>query len=285
MAFGGSDDAPTSGQGVSLGNGNNTDRCGGGTTSGNVPETLGRGGGGGATRDLSRSLLAAISATGPATAGGGLGGLEYVPAGGLRAGLGSGLGCEQGGGMGGGTEGASAPAAAGESLGDSGTASATAAAAASGTAIAGASAAAASGTPTAGVSGAAAGGEGASEAGDDATAAPAADDATPEPAADDATPEPDADDATPAATSWSSRAWTGMGRWPYLLAGYMAMHGSRAQTCKRPTAPSSNTHPVTPEWVRQGIDGENCHLAVRMLFFSSRTWKSSVLFAKDCSMG
>ena len=254
MAFGGSDDAPTSGQGVSLGNGNNTDRCGGGTTSGNVPETLGRGGGGGATRDLSRRLLAAISATGPATAGGGLGGLEYVPAGGLRAGLGSGLlesfwrkrGTKKLG-TAIAAAAASAPAAAGESLGDSGTASATAAAAASGTAIAGASAAAASGTPTAGVSGAAAGGEGASEAGDDATAAPAADDATPEPAADDATPEPDADDATPAAPSWSSRTWTGGGKLPYLLAGYMAMHGSRAQTCKRFTTPSSNAHPETPE--------------------------------------
>ena len=136
---------------------------------------------------------------------------------------------------------------------------------ATGPATAGVSAAAASGPATAGVSGAAAGGEGASEAGDDATAVPAADDATPEPAADDATPEPDADDgAHMQAPPWSSRTWTGMGTSPYFPGVHFAVHGSNAQTCTRIETPSTNAHPETPVLLMVGFVGVCSHLTVRV---------------------
>ena len=116
MAFGATDDASTGGQGAALRNGNNAARSGGSTTSGNVSEHLGRGAGGGATRELSRSLLPEISTTGPATAGcglegdlGGVLGAQLVGGlGGWRAGCAGGGVLGAGGGGGGGEgEGAS----------------------------------------------------------------------------------------------------------------------------------------------------------------------------------
>ena len=198
---------------------------GGGT---NPHADLGASGGGGATSDISAILLAAVSSSGPITAGA----------------IESGSGVE--------------PATTTSRQGTSGDSALVPA--------------------TAGASGAAIPGEGSGDAafgvtttrGDISSFAPQ--DATSESAAGagNASFVPLSVVAATSAGS-ISRTWIGGGTFPYLFAGYLAVHGCLAQACKRCTLPSHNAHPLTPASRRVGTVGSHCHLALKVSFVSSRT--------------
>ena len=83
----------------------------------------------------------------------------------------------------------------------------------------------------------------------------------------------------------TSRACWGTGKLPYLLAGYLAVHGKLAHTCKRINFPSHTAQPVIPFLFPVGLVGILVHFTLRVTLSSPRTWKTPWKLCNPCMVG
>ena len=79
--------------------------------------------------------------------------------------------------------------------------------------------------------------------------------------------------AATVAVSINRTCW-GTGKWPYLLALYLAVQGTLAHTCKRSNFSPQSAHPVVPAGFDVVLVGSRCHLTVSVALVSSCTMKA-----------
>ena len=82
-----------------------------------------------------------------------------------------------------------------------------------------------------------------------------------------------------------NRTCRGGGIMPYLLAGYLAVQGTLAHTCKRINSLPRSTHPLMPAAFFVGLVGSHAHWTVRMTLVSSCTLKTPAYLGNPFIVG